>query len=74
MSTKSIGEEIMVKVRQANGSRVRPHVLFRELSNALDVPKSAIKRALAMQIEQGKMAYSYRDPCSFVELIGDVES
>lgn len=74
MTMENIGEEIMVKVRQARESRVRPHVLLKELSDALDVPKSAIKQALALQIDRGKMTYSYRDPCSFVELAGDVES
>ncbi len=74
MKKEHIEEKIIDKVRQTRGCRIRPHVLIRELSDTLAVSRTTIKHALAKQIERGKMTYSYRDPCSFVELVGNIES
>ncbi len=65
---KQIKTRIMAIVSGASKHRIRPIDLERALVDEGEESKTAIKRALAELVQERKVVYSYRDPCSFVEL------
>jgi len=64
---------ILSTVSIAPNSRIRPIDLERALLNEGVASKGAIKQALNWLMQAGRLVYTYRDPCSFVEFPG-VES
>ncbi len=60
--------EIMVMVSSAKEQRARPHELQKTLSKKFDVPMSRVQKALAHLVEEEKLVFTYRDPCSYVEI------
>jgi len=67
--------EIMVMVSGARDQRLRPHEIQKVLAVKYAVPLSSVKRALESLVEREKLVFTYRDPCSFVEIpCADVNS
>jgi len=60
--------EIMVMVSGARDQRLRPHEIQKALAAKYAVTLSTVKSALESLVEREKLVYTYRDPCSFVEI------
>jgi len=65
---KQIKTRILAIISGASKQRIRPIDLERTLVKEGESSKTAIKRALAELVQERKVVYSYRDPCSFVEI------
>lgn len=60
--------EIMTRVAGAKEQRVRPHELQKDLSRKFDISLSSVQQALTALVEEEKLVFTYRDPCSYVEI------
>lgn len=67
-SGKQIKKRILAIVSDASNQRIRPIELERALVDEGETSKTAIKRALSELVQERRVVYSYRDPCSFVEI------
>jgi hypothetical protein len=67
-SNDRIQDHIMKMVAGSRNHRIRPRELEKTLSVEEEVPVSTIKKALRELIQKGKLVFTYRDPCSFVEI------
>ena len=65
---KQIKTRILAIISGASKQRIRPIDLERTLVKEGESSKTEIKRALAELVQERKVVYSYRDPCSFVEI------
>jgi len=63
-----IKARILAIVSGASKHRIRPIDLERTLLGEGEASKTAIKRALNELVQAKRVVYSYRDPCSFVEM------
>lgn len=63
-----LDEQILSLVKEAENKRRRPHDLHDDLTRSHGVSRSAVQRALNDLVRQGKLIFTYRDPCSYVEL------
>ena len=61
-------ERIMVAVCEAADQRIRPIDLERKLVHEHGLAVSAIKDVLKELVDEGDLVFTYRDPCSFVEI------
>jgi hypothetical protein len=61
-------ESIMDLVATSRHQRIRPIDAIRTLKRRHDVSTFAINDALEDLVREGKLVYSYRDPCSYVEI------
>jgi len=64
---KLIGE-IMVMVSSAREHRLRPHEIQKVLAKKFSIPLSTVKNALAELVARARLVFTYRDPCSYVEI------
>jgi DNA-binding GntR family transcriptional regulator len=62
-----VKEEIMVSVSGASEHRLRPYELERSISHRLAVRMQTVRQAVKDLVEEGKLAYTYRDPTSYIE-------
>ena len=60
-------KEIMVCVSGASDHRLRPHDIEKTLSHRLGVSIKMVHQAIKDLVAQGALAYTYRDPASYVE-------
>ena len=65
---EQIKDGVIVRVIGAPGFRLRPHEVEKSVSDELGVPLSAVKEAVRDLVEEGELAYVYRDPCSYLEI------
>jgi len=63
-----IKKKIMEMVTTAENQRQRPYSVVRTVSDDLRVPIFRVKRALEDLLKERKLVFTYRDPCSFVEI------
>ena len=63
-----IRKKIMEVVTAAEDQRQRPHSLVMTVSSALEVPIFRVKKVLENLLKERKLVFTYRDPCSFVEM------
>lgn len=63
-----IKDEIMVQVIGASNHRVRPHEVEKSLSKRLGVSAFTVREAVKDLVEEGELTFTYRDPCSYVEI------
>jgi DNA-binding GntR family transcriptional regulator len=61
-----VKEEVMASVSGAE-HRLRPHDLERSVSRRLAVRMQTVHQAVKDLVEEGKLAYTYRDPSSYIE-------
>jgi predicted transcriptional regulator len=60
-------KEIMVCVSGATDHRLRPHDVEKTLSHKLGVSRQMVHQGIKDLVEQGTLAYTYRDPASYIE-------
>lgn len=65
---KQIEDRILEIVSNQPNKRIRPITLERELREELRVPLHEIKEALNDLMEEESLVFTYRDPCSYVEV------
>ena len=63
-----IRKKIMEVVTAAEDQRQRPHSLVMTVSSDLEVPIFRVKKVLENLLKERKLVFTYRDPCSFIEL------
>ena len=63
-----IRQKIMEMVIGAENQRQRPHSLVKTVSHNSGVPIFRVKKILENLIKERKLVFTYRDPCSFVEI------
>jgi hypothetical protein len=66
--SEQIRQRIMEMVTTAENQRQRPYSVVRTVSDNLGVPIFRVKRALEDLLKERKLVFTYRDPCSFVEM------
>jgi len=66
--SEQIRQKIMEMVIAAEGQRQRPHSLVKTVSDNSGVPIFRVKKVLENLIKERKLVFTYRDPCSFVEI------
>ena len=66
-SLERIKTHIMKMVFDAKNQRIRPHDLEKSISREIGVLISETKEALKELIQMGRLVFTYRDPCSYVE-------
>ena len=59
---------ILDVVSRAPDRRIRPIDLERTIVGKGDSSKAVLKQALNALVEAAELIYTYRDPCSFLEL------
>lgn len=65
-----VGERLMELIASSSNQRLRPNALKQMLARELDVSAAAVKAVVRQLVEQGDLVYSYRDPCSYLEIPG----
>ena len=65
---EDIKERIMNFVGHATDNRMRPIELHRKLLQQPGLGLYTIKLACKELVDEGKLVYTYRDPCSYVEI------
>jgi DNA-binding GntR family transcriptional regulator len=65
---KSLKEEILRLVSEASDQRLRPHDLEKTFSRRPGLSTHTVQQAIRDLVEDGKLAYTYRDPASYIEL------
>ena len=71
--SEQIRKEIMEMVTTAKNRRLRPYSMVRTVSNNLGVPIFRVKKVLEDLLKERKLVFTYRDPCSFIEIpINDI--
>ena len=63
-----IKEQILTLVTEAENQRRRPHELHESLLRSLGASRSAVQQSLNELVREGKLVFTYRDPCSYVEI------
>ena len=63
-----IKKKIIEMVSSTENQRQRPHSVVRTVSDNLGVPIFRVKKALEALLQERKLVFTYRDPCSFVEI------
>ena len=59
---------LMEMVADAHNQRIRPGELGRRLAHEIGASISVANEIIKQIIATGDLVYTYRDPCSFVEL------
>ena len=66
--SEQIRKKIMEMVTAAEDQRQRPHSVVMTVSSDLEVPLFRVKKILENLVKERKLVFTYRDPCSFVEM------
>jgi hypothetical protein len=61
-------DEIVAVVSAAPNQRLRPHEMEKDLARILGVSIFAVQDAVRTLAEEGRLVFTYRDPCSYVEI------
>lgn len=65
---QGLNEEILRLVSEASDQRLMPHDLEKTLSHRSNFSLHTVQQAIKDLVEEGKLAYTYRDPTSYLEL------
>jgi hypothetical protein len=63
-----IKARILAIVSGTTNRRIRPLALERQVQDELEVSKAEIRTALLDLMRRERLVYTYRDPCSYVEI------
>ena len=66
--SEQISKEIMAMVTTAKNQRQRPYSVVRAVSDNLGISIFRVKKVLEHLLKKRKLVFTYRDPCSFVEI------
>lgn len=66
--SEQIRKKIMEMVTAAEDQRQRPHSVVMAVSSDLEIPIFRVKKVLENLVKERKLVFTYRDPCSFVEM------
>jgi hypothetical protein len=66
--SEEIKQKIMEMVIGAEDQRQRPYTLVKTVSDNSRVPIFRVKKVLENLLKERKLVFTYRDPCSFVEI------
>ena len=66
--TEQVKKDIMELVSRYDNRRVRPHEIEKEIRRQWGDSSQTIKQALVGLVAEGLLVYSYRDPCSYIEV------
>ena len=66
--SKQIRNKIMEMVMAAKDQRQRPYSLVKTVADNSGVPIFRVKKVLENLIKERKLVFTYRDPCSFIEI------
>ena len=61
-------DQIMKLVSEAEGKRLRPHYVEKTISESMGISIFAVKEALNDLVQSEELVFTYRDPCSYVEI------
>jgi DNA-binding GntR family transcriptional regulator len=67
-------DEIVALVSAAPNQRLRPHEMEKDLAHKLGISIFAVQEAVRALAEEGRLVFTYRDPCSYVEIPAPSES
>ena len=65
---EQIETEILELLTSAEDRRLRPHDIKASISEKLGISRHEVMDAIKGLVKQKKLAFSYRDPCSFAEI------
>ena len=65
---EQIKDEVIAQVIGAANFRLRPHDVEKTVSYKFGASMSAVRQAVKNLVEEGELAYVYRDPCSYLEI------
>ncbi len=68
MTKKRIEGEILSMLQQAERGRLRPNALITAIAHGGEFPFAEVKSIMVNLVRRDVLIYTYRDPCSFVEL------
>ena len=68
MKPKQIEGEILTMIQQAERGRLRPNALITAIAQSAGRPFAEVKSVMVDLVRRKALVYTYRDPCSFVEL------
>jgi len=63
-----VKRQLLMLVTEADNHRRRPHELHESLLRSTGASRSTIQRALTDLVRDGELVFTYRDPCSYVEI------
>ena len=63
-----VKEAILGSLSAASDQRLRPHDVERALSHKFRLSTHTIHQVVKDLVEEGKLVYTYRDPCSYIEV------
>ena len=66
--SEQIKNKIMDLVTATEDQRQRPHSVVMTVSSILEVPIFRVKKVLENLVKERKLVFTYRDPCSYVEM------
>lgn len=61
-------EEIVALISAAPNQRLRPHEVGKGLAHKLEISRHTVREAIRTLTVEGRLVFTYRDPCSFVEV------
>ena len=71
--SEHIRKKLMEVVMDSEDHRQRPYSLLKTVADNSGVPIFRVKKILENLIKERKLVFTYRDPCSFVEIpINDI--
>jgi len=69
-----LNDEIMALVSAAPNQRLRPHEMEKALAHKLGISIYTVQEAVRALAEEGRLVFTYRDPCSYIEIPAPSES
>jgi hypothetical protein len=66
--SEQIRKKIIEMITAAEDQRQRPHSVVMTVSSDLEIPIFRVKKVLENLVKERKLVFTYRDPCSFVEM------
>jgi hypothetical protein len=69
-----VKSEILVSLSAASDHRLRPRDVERALSHRFGISAHAVHQGVRDLVEEGKLVYTYRDPCSYIEMAQGIGS
>lgn len=65
---EQLKESLMEMVSSSRHQRLRPTDAKQALAREMGLSTFSVNEALKALVEEGELVYSYRDPCSYVEI------
>jgi hypothetical protein len=65
---QGLKEGILLLVTEASDQRLRPHDLEKAFFHKPGLSMHMVQQAVRDLVDEGKLAYTYRDPASYLEL------